>query len=38
MKKITIQKMQQTIDKLPKGEKRQQIVKELLDVKLKFKI
>jgi len=35
MKKLTIQKMQQLIDKLPKGEKRKQVLKALIDFKLK---
>jgi|TARA_B110000908_G_scaffold38043_1_gene45785 hypothetical protein len=34
MKKITIQKMQQLIDKLPKGKKRKQMLNELIDFKL----
>ena len=36
MKKI-IQKMQQLIDKLPKGERRKQLAKELVDFKLNKK-
>jgi len=34
MKKI-IQKMQQLIDKLPKGERRKKLFKELLELKTK---
>ena len=36
MKKI-IQKMQQLIDSLPKGERRKKLLKELLDFKLNKK-
>mgnify|MGYP003679746929 CR=1 FL=1 len=37
MKKKIIQKMQQLIDKLPKGERRKKLFKELLDFKLNKK-
>ena len=34
MRKKIIQKMQQLIDSLPKGERRKQLLKELLDLEL----
>ena len=37
MRKKIIQKMQQLIDSLPKGERRKQLLKELLDYKLNKK-
>ena len=37
MRKKIIQKMQQLIDSLPKGERRKQLLKELLDFKLNKK-
>jgi hypothetical protein len=33
MRKISIQKMQQLIDKLPKGKRRKEVLMELLDFK-----
>ena len=37
MRKKIIQKMQQLIDSLPKGERRKQLLKELVDFKLNKK-